>query len=167
MINCRALYERERERANIFVADEFKPASIDTTRPGTLFKNAENKVTVDFCNNQAGKPKVSFQGNSEDCRDLDGVIFFDGKSFRLERLHKAVKSLRHVRLPGESSNASSNVSVMGSGVASAVESTTSPGHLNGGLISSNLGSIPSNVNVERINPLVYCLSQKSFLDQFI
>ncbi|CAM6040273.1 unnamed protein product [Sphagnum compactum] len=84
---------------------EFKPASIDTGTPGTLHKGVENKVTVEFSNNQAGKPKVAFQGNSEDCKDLDAIIFFDGTSFRLERLHRAVKSLRHVRLPGESASA--------------------------------------------------------------
>jgi hypothetical protein len=79
------------------LADEFKPASIDTGSPGTLHKGVENKVTVEFSNNQAGKPKVAFQGNSEDCKDMDAVIFFDGQNFRLERLHRAVKSLRHLR----------------------------------------------------------------------
>ncbi|KAI5082252.1 hypothetical protein GOP47_0001995 [Adiantum capillus-veneris] len=132
---------------------EFKPASIDTSRPGSLFKSTDNKVTVELCNNQAGRPKVSFQGNSEDCKELDAVIFFDGKSFRLERLHRAVKSLRHVRLPGESA-ASTNVnniaggtgSVAGSSVA---EPVNSPGHQNGvGHVSA------AAVNVEKINPLV-------------
>lgn len=132
---------------------EFKPASIDTTRPGSLFKSTDNKVTVEFCNNQAGKPKVSFQGNSEDCKELDAVIFFDGNSFRLEHLHRSVKSLRHLRLPGESAG-SANVNNMAGGTgttggASAAEPAISPGHQNGaGLVSS------ANVNVERINPLV-------------
>ncbi|MCO5588577.1 hypothetical protein L7F22_042534 [Adiantum nelumboides] len=132
---------------------EFKPASIDTTRPGSLFKSTDNKVTVDFCNNQAGKPKVSFQGNSEDCKELDAVIFFDGKSFRLERLHRAVKSLRHVRLPGESAG-STNVNNIGGGAgsmagASAAEPANSPGHQNGaGLVSA------ATINVEKINPKV-------------
>lgn len=84
------------------LADEFKPASIDTSRPGSLVKNVENKVTVEFQNILAGKPKVAFQGNSEDCKDIDGVIFFDGKTLRLERLHRFIKSLRHMRQPGES-----------------------------------------------------------------
>lgn len=108
-------------------ADEFKPASIDTGSPGTLHKGAENKVTVEFSNNQAGKPKVAFQGNSEDAKDCDAVIFFDGTSFRLERLHRAVKSLRHLR-QGETAAA-----LAGSGGAGAAASgAVSPIHSNGG-----------------------------------
>lgn len=86
---------------------EFKPASIDKTQPGSLHKNKENRVTVDFNNNQPGKPKVSFEGSSEDYKenDVHAVLFFDGESFRLERLSRAVKRLRHVRLPGESASA--------------------------------------------------------------
>ena len=102
-----------------YVADEFKPASIDTGSPGTLHKNVENKVTVEFSNNQAGKPKVAFQGNSEDCKDMDAVIFFDGQNFRLERLHRAVKSLRHLR-QGETA------------AALATSGPVSPIHANGG-----------------------------------
>ncbi|KAK9093239.1 hypothetical protein Syun_028150 [Stephania yunnanensis] len=81
---------------------EFKPASIDKNQRGSLHKNKENRVTVEFPNNQPGKPKVSFEGSSEDYKDNDAVLFFDGETFRLERLHRAVKRLRHVRLPGES-----------------------------------------------------------------
>lgn len=84
---------------------EFKPASIDKSQRGTLHKNKDNRVTVEFNNNQPGKPKVAFEGTNEDYKDNDGVMFFDGQSFRLERLHRAVKRLRHVRLPGESAAA--------------------------------------------------------------
>lgn len=77
---------------------------------------------MEFSNNQVGKPKVAFQGNSEDCKDMDAVIFFDGQNFRLERLHKAVKSLRHLR-QGETAAA-----LAGSGASGAV----SPIHSNGG-----------------------------------
>ena len=87
------------------MADEFKPASIDKNQPGTLHKNKDNRITVEFQNNQAGKPKVTFEGSSEDYKENDAVLFFDGESFRLERLHRAVKRLRHVRLPGESASA--------------------------------------------------------------
>lgn len=104
---------------------EFKPASIDTGSPGTLHKGVENKVTVEFSNNQAGKPKVAFQGNSEDCKDMDAVIFFDGQNFRLERLHRAVKSLRHLR-QGETAAA-----LAGSGSGSGL-GAVSPIHANGG-----------------------------------
>ncbi|KAH7435888.1 hypothetical protein KP509_06G082700 [Ceratopteris richardii] len=122
------------------------------SRPGSLFKSTDNKVTVELCNNQAAKPKVSFQGNSEDCKELDAVIFFDGKSFRLERLHKAVKSLRHLRLPGESAgstNINNNIAGTSSfGGPSVAESLHSPGHPNG-------GNVPAvNVSVEKINPMV-------------
>ncbi|GLT35030.1 hypothetical protein SLA2020_095150 [Shorea laevis] len=84
---------------------EFKPASIDKTKPGSLHKNKDNRVTVEFHNNQLGKPKVTFEGSSEDYKDNDAVLFFDGKTFRLERLHRAVKQLRHRRQPGESAAA--------------------------------------------------------------
>ncbi|KAI3956031.1 hypothetical protein MKX01_003968 [Papaver californicum] len=83
---------------------EFKPASIDKNQPGSLHKNKDNKVTVEFHNNLPGKPNVTFEGSSEDYKDNDAVLFFDGNTFRLERLHRAVKRLRHVRLPGDSLN---------------------------------------------------------------
>ncbi|XP_057519363.1 uncharacterized protein LOC130800045 isoform X1 [Amaranthus tricolor] len=84
---------------------EFKPASIDKSQSGLLHKSKDNKISVEFQNNQPGKPKVTFEGTSEDYKENDAVLFFDGRSFRLERLHRAVKRLRHVRLPGESSAA--------------------------------------------------------------
>lgn len=65
----------------------------------------DNRVTVEFQNNQHGKPKVSFEGTCEDYKESDAVLFFDGQTCRLERLHRAVKRLRHVRLPGESAAA--------------------------------------------------------------
>ncbi|XP_050234970.1 uncharacterized protein LOC126683173 [Mercurialis annua] len=84
---------------------EFKPASIDKTKVGSLHKNKENRVSVEFQNNQLGKPKVTFEGSSsEDYKENDAVLFFDGHSFRLERLHRAVKQLRHLRMPGESAS---------------------------------------------------------------
>ncbi|GLT94133.1 hypothetical protein SLE2022_118910 [Rubroshorea leprosula] len=86
---------------------EFKPASIDKNQPGLFHKKKDNRVTVEFQNNQHGKPKVTFEGISEDYRDNDAVLFFDGETFRLERLHRAVKRLRHVRQPGESAAAAS------------------------------------------------------------
>lgn len=84
---------------------EFKPASIDKTKPGSLHKKKDNRVSVEFQNNQIGKPKVTFEGSSEDYKENDAVLFFDGQTFRLERLHRAVKQLRHVRQPGESTSA--------------------------------------------------------------
>lgn len=84
---------------------EFKPASVDKTKPGLLRKTKENRVSVEFQNNQIGKPKVTFEGSSEEYKENDAVLFFDGETFRLERLHRAVKQLRHLRLPGESAAA--------------------------------------------------------------
>ncbi|GMP84955.1 hypothetical protein CsSME_00038285 [Camellia sinensis var. sinensis] len=86
-----------------------------------LHKNKENRVTVEFHNNQPGKPKVTFEGSSEDYKENDAVLFFDGESFRLERLHRAVKRLRHVRLPGESAAAA-----VGTSLGPAVEATSPP-----------------------------------------
>ncbi|CAM8886049.1 unnamed protein product [Rhodiola kirilowii] len=80
---------------------EFKPASIDKSRAGSMHKRKDNRVSVEFQNNQPGKPKVVFEGSSEDYKENEAVLIFDGKSFRLERLHRAVKQLRHVRLPGD------------------------------------------------------------------
>ncbi|KAH0464512.1 hypothetical protein IEQ34_007298 [Dendrobium chrysotoxum] len=102
---------------------EFKPASIDKNQAGMLHKTKDNRVTVEFNNNQLGKPKVTFEGTSEDYKDNDGVLFFDGKSFRLERLHRAVKRLRHVRLPGEFAAVNSATTVTN---APAVESRSPP-----------------------------------------
>ncbi|GAB2288884.1 hypothetical protein Dimus_023191 [Dionaea muscipula] len=73
----------------------FKPASIDKSQPGTLHKDKDNRVTVDFQNNQLGKPGVTFEGViSDDYKENDAVLFFDGVTFRLERLHRSVKRLR-------------------------------------------------------------------------
>ncbi|PKI56777.1 ell-associated factor Eaf-like [Punica granatum] len=81
---------------------EFKPASVDKNRPGSLHKRKDNRVTVEFQNNQHGKPKVMFEGITEDYKENDAVLFFDGETFRLEQLHRAVKRLRYVRQHGES-----------------------------------------------------------------
>lgn len=89
----------------LYFTDEFKPASIDKSQRGALHKTKDNKISVEFNNNQPGKPKVTFEGSSEDYKENDAVLFFDGNSFKLERLHRAVKRLRHVRLPGESATA--------------------------------------------------------------
>ncbi|CAL5408519.1 unnamed protein product [Camellia sinensis] len=88
---------------------------------GLLHKNKENRVTVEFHNNQPGKPKVTFEGSSEDYKENDAVLFFDGESFRLERLHRAVKRLRHVWLPSESAAAAA-----GTSLGLVVEATSPP-----------------------------------------
>lgn len=105
---------------------EFKPASIDKKRSGTLHKKKDNRVSVEFQNNQPGKPKVTFEGSSEDYKDNDAVLFFDGEKFRLERLHRAVKQLRHLRTPGESAAAVPAGSSSQSAVAPPVEHRVSP-----------------------------------------
>ncbi|KAJ1260281.1 hypothetical protein BS78_10G220200 [Paspalum vaginatum] len=97
---------------------EFKPASIDKTQAGSLQSTKDNRVTVEFNNNQPGKPKVTFEGSQEEYKDNDGVLFFDGETFRLERLHRAVKRLRHVRVPGESAAANLAATSMGMGAES-------------------------------------------------
>lgn len=90
------------------LADEFKPASIDDTKPGLLHKSKDNKVTLEFQNNQVNKTKVRFDGVSEDYndRDKDAILFFDGENFRLEKLHRAVKHLKYLRVLDESAAAS-------------------------------------------------------------
>jgi hypothetical protein len=118
-------------------ADEFKPASIDASRRGSLHSNTENKVTVEFFNNQAGKPKVAFEGNVGDYQELDAVLFFDGESFRLERLHRAVKSLRHIRMPGESSAAAAAVAAQ----KAAAADPESPQEGNG-VVSEKISAMP-------------------------
>ncbi|XWS47590.1 hypothetical protein CRYUN_Cryun14cG0165200 [Craigia yunnanensis] len=103
---------------------EFKPASIDKNQPGSFHKAKDNRVKVEFENNQHGKPKVTFEGVSEDYKDNDAVLFFDGETFRLERLHRAVKRLRHVRQPGESTAAATTA--MAPSVGPAAESYSPP-----------------------------------------
>ncbi|CAO2170160.1 unnamed protein product, partial [Urochloa humidicola] len=103
---------RARRRSRI--GDEFKPASIDKTQAGSLQSTKDNRVTVEFQNNQPGKPKVTFEGSQEEYKDNDGVLFFDGETFRLERLHRAVKRLRHVRVPGET--ATTNLTTTTTGI---------------------------------------------------
>uniref|UniRef100_A0A7N0V9I1 Transcription elongation factor Eaf N-terminal domain-containing protein n=1 Tax=Kalanchoe fedtschenkoi TaxID=63787 RepID=A0A7N0V9I1_KALFE len=98
---------------------EFKPASIDKSRPGSMHKRKDNRVSVEFQNNQPGKPKVVFEGSSEDYKENEAVLIFDGESFRLERLHRSVKQLRHVRLPGD-------VTASASALAPTPESRLSP-----------------------------------------
>ncbi|KAG2321655.1 hypothetical protein Bca52824_014868 [Brassica carinata] len=105
---------------------EFKPASIDKKRSGNLHKKKDNRVSVEFQNNQPGKPKVTFEGSSEDYKDNDAVLFFDGEKFRLERLHRAVKQLRHLRTPGESAAAAAAAASSQPPVPTPVEHRLSP-----------------------------------------
>ncbi|PWA65075.1 RNA polymerase II transcription elongation factor [Artemisia annua] len=125
---------------------EFKPASIDKNQPGKLHKTSDNKVAVEFQNNQPGKPKVSFEGSSEDYKDNDAVLFFDGESFRLERLHRSVKRLRHVRQPGESAGVAAAVGVSGL----QPEASSPPLGKGSKVQSSNKNFVPATVEVERI-----------------
>ncbi|GJR76396.1 ELL-associated factor 1 [Tanacetum coccineum] len=125
---------------------EFKPASIDKNQPGKLHKTSDNKVAVEFQNNQPGKPKVSFEGSSEDYKDNDAVLFFDGESFRLERLHRSVKRLRHVRQPGESAGMAAAAGVSGL----QPEASSPPLGKAPKVQSSNKNFLPATVEVERI-----------------
>ncbi|RDX82318.1 hypothetical protein CR513_36906, partial [Mucuna pruriens] len=119
---------------------EFKPASVDKTKQGLLRKTKENR------NNQVGKPKVTFEGNSEEYKENDAVLFFDGETLRLERLHRAVKQLRHLRMPGESAAAAAAPS--GPALdprSSPVGKSVKPAHLG----RSSFQAVP--VEVERID----------------
>ncbi|KAM6592224.1 hypothetical protein CsatA_014829 [Cannabis sativa] len=125
---------------------EFKPASIDKGKPGSLHKTKENRVSVEFQNNQLGKPKVAFEGKSEDYKESDAVLFFDGETFRLERLHRGVKQLRHVRQPGESNAAAA------AAVAAVIEPRLSPVAKAQKTIHVGRSSYPAvPVEVERID----------------
>ncbi|KAK6922225.1 Transcription elongation factor Eaf, N-terminal [Dillenia turbinata] len=132
---------------------EFKPASIDKSKPGTLHKNKENRVSVEFQNNQPGKPKVTFEGSSEEYKECDAVLFFDGQSFKLERLHRAVKQLRHLRQPGES--AASAVPSSSVAAAPPVDLRSSPvakvAKTHHGARPSMAHAAPVQVEVERID----------------
>ncbi|XP_057971687.1 suppressor protein SRP40-like isoform X2 [Malania oleifera] len=141
---------KNRARHLITTDDEFKPASIDKNQPGSLHKNKENRVSVEFHNNQHGKPKVTFEGSSEDYKENDAVLFFDGETFRLERLHRAVKRLRHVRLPGESTAIASTAAATSVGLPA--ESCSSPIGKGAKVHSSNKSTFhPPPVEVERID----------------
>uniref|UniRef100_A0A0A9E5F0 Transcription elongation factor Eaf N-terminal domain-containing protein n=1 Tax=Arundo donax TaxID=35708 RepID=A0A0A9E5F0_ARUDO len=126
---------------------EFKPASIDKTQAGSLQSTKDNLVTVEFHNNQPGKPKVTFEGSQEEYKDNDGVLFFDGETFRLERLHRAVKRLRHVRVPGESAAANLAATTGGMSVESHSPPSTKVGKLQ--MSKPAVHSVP--VEVERID----------------
>lgn len=128
---------------------EFKPASIDNSQPGLLHKNRDNRVTVEYQNNQHGKPKVIFEGVGEDYRDNDAVLFFDGEMFRLERLHRAVKRLRHVRLPGEP--VATAASTMTTSVVPVAESYSTPVGKGSKPQPSNTGTVHEEVQVEQID----------------
>ncbi|XP_065855892.1 uncharacterized protein [Euphorbia lathyris] len=122
---------------------EFKPASIDKSKPGSLHKNKENRVAVEFQNNQFGKPKVTFEGSSEDYKDNDAVLFFDGQTFRMERLHRAVKQLRHLRMPGESASAAASA-------AQAIEPRLSPVGKGGKPANVVIGRSPAFANAPHV-----------------
>ncbi|KAJ0038584.1 hypothetical protein Pint_22218 [Pistacia integerrima] len=99
-------------------------------------------ISVEFQNNQLGKPKVTFEGSSEDYKENDAVLLFDGQTFRLERLHRAVKQLRHLRMPGESASA----------VAAAIEPRLSPVGKGSKPVHPSRNTFPAvPVEVEKIN----------------
>ncbi|KAM3363286.1 hypothetical protein BC332_05485 [Capsicum chinense] len=131
---------------------DFKPASIDKNQPGKLHKNKENRVSVEFQNNQPGKPKVTFDGSSEDYKENDAVLFFDGESFRLERLHRAVKRLKYNRLPGESAAAAASAPAPAPAPVGIPADASSPPVAKGAKFQSlNKPAVPAvPVEVERI-----------------
>ncbi|XP_039687377.1 uncharacterized protein [Medicago truncatula] len=88
---------------------EFKPQSADSAKPGLLSNTEEKSVSVESQNKQIGKSKVTFEGTSEEYKESDAVLFFDGKTLRLELLDRAVEQLRHIQKPGESSTAADGV----------------------------------------------------------
>ncbi|EOY04034.1 RNA polymerase II transcription elongation factor, putative isoform 2, partial [Theobroma cacao] len=129
---------------------EFKPASIDKNQPGSFHKAKDNRVKVEFENNQHGKPKVTFEGVSEDYKDNDAVLFFDGETFRMERLHRAVKRLRHVRQPGESTAAATTA--MAPSVGPSADSYSPPLAKGAKHESLNKGPVqPVSLQVEHID----------------
>ncbi|XP_074264464.1 uncharacterized protein LOC141586958 isoform X1 [Silene latifolia] len=79
---------------------DFMPASVDKTQPGTLHRR-KDKINVEHNHVQPGKPKFNFEGTGETLNENDAVMYFDGSTFRLERLHRSVNRLKHCRLPGE------------------------------------------------------------------
>ncbi|CAD6206221.1 unnamed protein product [Miscanthus lutarioriparius] len=96
-------------------------SSIDKTQAGSLQSTKDNRVTVEFHNNQPGKPK---------------------------RLHRAVKGLRHVRVPGES--AAVNLAATTTGMGAESQSTPSPKVIKSQTMSKPaVHSVP--VEVERID----------------
>ncbi|KAL9272279.1 hypothetical protein AKJ16_DCAP25241 [Drosera capensis] len=121
----------------------FKPASIDKSQPGTLHKDKENRVTVEFQNNQVGKPRVTYEGViSEDYKENDAVLFFDGETFRVERLHRAVKRLRLLESGGGGG---------GQGGGGSDGSSPPLGKVAKGLNLNKSGFSPLQVEVERID----------------
>jgi len=88
----------------IFI-DEFKPQSADSAKPGLLCKTEEKSVSMESQNKQIGKSKVTFEGTSEEYKESDAVLFFNGKILRLELLDRAVEQLQYIQKPGESSTA--------------------------------------------------------------
>lgn len=130
---------------------EFKPASIDKTKTGHLKKNKENRVSVEFNNNQAGKPKVAFEGSNEEHKENDAVLFFDGETFRLERLHRAVNQLRLLRYPGESATAAS-AAAGASLTVPVTETRASPVGKDPKSVPLSMSSLPpASMEVERID----------------
>eukprot|EP00850_Spirogloea_muscicola_P019764 SM000198S05335 [mRNA] locus=s198:183443:184793:- [translate_table: standard] len=87
-----------------FEPDDFKPASIDGGKPGRLVRSAgSDKVSVEFptaaaaADGGSAAAVVAFEGRHEQCKELEGILFFDGAGFTLHRVHRAVKGLRVVR----------------------------------------------------------------------
>lgn len=98
---------------------------------------------------------MTFEGSSEDYKENDAVLFFDGETFQLERLHRAVKRLRHVRLPGESAAPPANAAAATTSNVPPVESY-SPPIVKGGKLQSHNKSFahPVPVSFLALNNLV-------------
>jgi ELL-associated factor len=69
---------------------------------------------------------VAFEGSSEDYKDTDAVLFFDGDAFHLEKLHRAFKSLKHKRVPGESNGLTGLTGAGTNGGGSSAEAHSPP-----------------------------------------
>ncbi|KMS93705.1 hypothetical protein BVRB_028790, partial [Beta vulgaris subsp. vulgaris] len=83
---------------------DFKPQSVDTSKPGLMSRSSTDKVFVDWQNQSCNLAPISFTGKFETGKDIDCVLVFDEAadgSFVLEPMAGMVKRLTHDRLGGQ------------------------------------------------------------------
>jgi hypothetical protein len=88
----------------IIVLDDFKPQSVDASKPGLMTRSSTDQVFVDWQNQTGDLPPISFTGKFETGKDIDCVLVFDESadgSFVLEPMAGMVKRLTHNRLGGQ------------------------------------------------------------------
>jgi len=87
----------------------FKPAGVDSTRPGIFRKYENGTLEMEYANKTNKTDRVIFRGNYSASRDVECLLIFENGTLRLERIAGSGKSLKVIReIPSNSNSVNNN-----------------------------------------------------------